>query len=790
MTLSPGPDLGPFALLAENLQDITEALAAATTQREVIEIVLTPAVQALGAVAGIVLLVDHTDQQMKIAGSQGYEDVTLTIWQEGPIDDHVLISDILRMREAVYFEHKGALKEAYPNLESRTGALAAVANATLPMFLDHRPLGVIVLDFKEPHTFTPAERRFLRILSAQCAVALGRARATVTLEARVEERTRQLEERTRQLGEERAAQEAFVAFSEAVGARTDLTELVNEAIKVLGVRFPGASVGYYEEEDHLWKARIWSDDLSPEQVAVITAGLPAETPLFAEVSRTRQPVFTDAWDARKERVATSEAYGAGAGYPLLVDGDVQSLFTIGLRKIRRWSEADRALLRSVGRGLSLALERSVQSNRLQAQNAELDARSRALDAFAELTRDLTVHEDASVLIHRAQQVVLSLLPAGYCLYFEPDIKKAQWVLGAQTGDLRNDDLQAVASRGLPYEEAGNLLTPFTTLEPFYQDEYARDTDNLEGMVAHLGASATFPVLVRGQPRGVFAVVLFGARRPWSTVERAVMETVVRSLGLALERAQGIAELAERSRELQQANQDLQVANEELEAFTYSASHDLRTPVRHVMGFAELAQKALEGRPNEQAQRYMDVVKQAALRMSALIDGMLVLSRSGRQELKTQTVDLNDLTTQAQQDVASEFAGQPVRWVIGELPRVQGDPEMLQQVMTNLLSNAVKYSAKRPQSEVEVWSEESASGWTIHVKDNGVGFDPAYAQKLFGIFQRLHPEREFEGTGVGLATVRRIVLKHGGQVKAESQEHSGATFSFTLPKPLRSHTRKT
>jgi len=163
----------------------------------VIEIVLTPAVQALGATAGIVLLVDHTDQQMKIAGSQGYEDVTLTVWQEGPIEDHVLISDILRMQEAQYFEHAGALKKAYPDLESRTGALAAVA--------------------------------------------LGRAMATVRLEARVEERTRQLKE-------ERAAQDAFVAFTEVIGVETDLLTLVRQAITVLEGRFPGASIVYYEEK--------------------------------------------------------------------------------------------------------------------------------------------------------------------------------------------------------------------------------------------------------------------------------------------------------------------------------------------------------------------------------------------------------------------------------------------------------------------------------------------------------------------------------------------------------------
>ena len=263
MTVQSGAAPGPLASLAERLQDITEALAATTTQREVIEIVLTPAVQALGAVAGIVLLVDETDQQMKIAGSQGYEDGAPTIWQEGPIEDHVLIADILRMKKARYFEDAGALQEAYPELESRTGAVAAVANATLPMFLDEHPLGVIVLDFKEPHLFTPAERRFLTILSGQCAVALGRADATRTLQAEVEkqtyllaERARQLEDQTHRSQDDARALEAFVAFTEAVGTRTDLVQLVQRAIRVLDVRFPGVSVAYYEQDEDLWKARV------------------------------------------------------------------------------------------------------------------------------------------------------------------------------------------------------------------------------------------------------------------------------------------------------------------------------------------------------------------------------------------------------------------------------------------------------------------------------------------------------------------------------------------------------
>ncbi len=765
-----------FLSLSEHLQEATEALATVRTQDEVLALMLHPALAALNARAGTVLLVDADGTHLQVAATEGYEWSAQTIWQGGPLDGHVLAGAALNQRQPLFFEQPGDLIKRFPQLEQRISPASPVATAILPLFLEDQLLGAIILDFSEPHAFTAAEKRFLRILTAQCPPALGRLRVLTELETQV---TR----RTQAAVEDRAALDAFVAYTEAIGTETEVAALAQHAVDVLRARFADCSGGYYGRSGSQWTLRTWTDDLNerPEFLALLRAGLPSETPFIDDLLRTREPIFTEQWDAQDEGIEDSEVYGTVAAYPVIVGQEMRGFITLGLKDTAYWSERDRTIFKAVGRGMSLALERSAQSSRIRIQNAELGARTRALEGFAELTRDLAVQEDPSVLIHRAQQVVLSLLPEGYCLYFEPDLRREFWILQAQTGDLRNDDLQAAAHAGLPYGSAGNLLIPYTTLEPYYQEEYAQDLDQLDGMVSHLGASATLPVLVRGQPKGVFAVILFGTLRPWSTAERAVMETVVRSLGLALERSQGITELAERSRELEQANHDLQAANEELEAFTYSASHDLRTPVRHVMGFAELAQKALEKTPNEKAQRYLDVVKQGAVRMSALIDGMLVLSRSGRQELKVQPVDLNALVTQARRDVGAEFAGHPVRWRISELPQVQGDQEMLQQVMTNLLSNAVKYSANREQSEVEVWCEESASAWTISIQDNGVGFDPAYAQKLFGLFQRLHSEREFQGTGVGLATVRRIVLKHGGQVAAESQERFGATFRFTLPK---------
>lgn len=226
------------------------------------------------------------------------------------------------------------------------------------------------------------------------------------------------------------------------------------------------------------------------------------------------------------------------------------------------------------------------------------------------------------------------------------------------------------------------------------------------------------------------------------------------------------------------------ANEELEAFAYSASHDLRTPVRHVMGFADLARIALANGDTEKVLRNLGIVQQGARRMEQLIDGMLMLSRAGRQDFRPHWVPLAPLIAQAQQDAQLEFPAQPIA-LHGPPPvAVWGDPTLIQQVLTNLISNAVKYSTLQAVSEVVVQVREEPAEWVITVRDNGVGFDPRYAARLFGIFQRLHPQGAYPGIGAGLATVRRIVVKHGGRVFADSADGQGATFGFTLAKPAR------
>jgi signal transduction histidine kinase len=764
--------------LSEHLQDVTEALAAARTQAEVLSVVLTPALQALGAVGGAVLLVDERGVQLRLAAHQGYVPGVRMLWQDGLVEDQEPAADVLRTREALYFEHAGELRVVYPDLETQTGAVAAVATAVLPMFLDGRPLGTLVLDFKEPHTFTPQERRFLRTLSSQCAVALGRVDSLRQLE-------RQLEERSRKIDEDAQAQNAFVAFTEAVGSETDLSVLIRQAIVVLQGRFPRATIVFYEQEGELWKARIWSDDLRPDLAALIAAGLPAETPVFAEALRTRQPVFTDAWNAVHEQVALTEEYGAVANYPLLVNGELHWMLTVGRRVTRRWSETDRGLVRAVGRSLNLALERTETARQLTLQNVELQARTRALEAFADLTRDLALTTDPLLLIRRAQEVVLPMLADGAALYYE--LEGERWYCRVQHGSLHSPELQAVIDAGLPYAETNNLLIPWTSGQPYFQDMYDQDTDQLPSLVGHIGATAALPLRVGTTLLGVMVFAQFH-RRTWSHEDRTLLVTAMQSLELALDRAVQAREvmdqrdaLTARTQELTVRTQELAASGEELQAFSYSVSHDLRTPVRHMIGFLGLARKALDGRLDDRSARYLDVVEQAATQMNTLIDALLNLSRAAQQTLRPGETDLNGIMAQIQEKLLPDLDTRDVRWEVVPLPAVHGDRDALMQVLTQLTENALKFTRTRDPAIIRVWAEDQGDAWGVFVQDNGLGFDPRYQDRLFNLFQRLHSADEASGTGVGLASVRRLILKHGGQVFAEGEVGEGATFGFTLPK---------
>jgi signal transduction histidine kinase len=256
---------------------------------------------------------------------------------------------------------------------------------------------------------------------------------------------------------------------------------------------------------------------------------------------------------------------------------------------------------------------------------------------------------------------------------------------------------------------------------------------------------------------------------------------VRIYGIDItERKQAEQHIAKLNRDLEQRATQLEIANRELESFAYSVSHDLRTPLAGISGFASLLLEDYGELLPPEARRYGELIRNNSAEMNQLVEGLLTFSRSTRQPLMKQRVEIAPLTRQVLKDLANEQSGRQVEIVLGELPPTQADPVLLKQVLTNLLSNALKFTRGREVARIEINSMKSEEGETTYfVRDNGVGFDNEQAERLFGVFQRLHHAQEFEGTGVGLAIVERIIHRHGGRVSAEGQVDQGATFYFTL-----------
>ena len=252
-------------------------------------------------------------------------------------------------------------------------------------------------------------------------------------------------------------------------------------------------------------------------------------------------------------------------------------------------------------------------------------------------------------------------------------------------------------------------------------------------------------------------------------ERARAEDQLRELNIELERR------------VDARTAQLEAANKELESFSYSVSHDLRAPVRAIIGFSRMLSEEHNDKLDPEAQRFLGIVQSEAHRMGALIDDLLAFSRLGRQAMQIADVDMTQLARSTYESLIAQHPTNNVEFHLGGLPRARGDRGLLGQVWANLLANALKFSSKEGKPCIEVNAISDETEHVYFVRDNGVGFDPRYQSKLYGVFQRLHDASEFPGTGVGLALVQRIVTRHGGRVWADSKPNEGATFYFTLPK---------
>jgi PAS domain S-box-containing protein len=282
--------------------------------------------------------------------------------------------------------------------------------------------------------------------------------------------------------------------------------------------------------------------------------------------------------------------------------------------------------------------------------------------------------------------------------------------------------------------------------------------------------------------GEEAATLMGQRKNGSEFPVSVRRNSLTLEGRAVSMltVQDISARRKAEQEVEERTAQLVAANKELEAFSYSVSHDLRAPLRAVDGFSQILEQDYAAELSAEARHYLQIVRENTRQMGALIDDLLAFSRLSRQPVQKRVVDMDELVARVVEDAQRFEKARPVRLEVGSLPRCEGDAALLRQALVNLISNAFKFSRKAAEPQVAVGCRENEQGTTeYYVKDNGVGFDMAYAPKLFGVFQRLHRAEDYEGTGVGLAIVHRIISRHGGRIWADAKVGQGATFYFTL-----------
>jgi signal transduction histidine kinase len=368
--------------------------------------------------------------------------------------------------------------------------------------------------------------------------------------------------------------------------------------------------------------------------------------------------------------------------------------------------------------------------------------------------------------------------------------------GVEVGYLKNIRI----STGTEPEGRGPTGSAVRTGRHVVCNDIAVDPRMAPWRVAALGrgfhSSAAFPLRVGGRTIGAFTVYA-PSRRHFGRLEIEAMDELTSEIAYALnalqdaqkkrEAEEGLAASEVRLRQLNEELErrvaartaELEASNRELEAFSYSVSHDLREPLRAMSGYANLLEEKHGARLDGEAAAYVHRINAAANKMNRLIDALLQFSRTGRAEMKVARVDPTTVARAAADDLREDALQGVVEIVVSELPDCMADAGLLQHVYANLISNAIKFSAGRPSARVEIGAHEEHGETVYDVRDNGLGFDMRYVEKLFGVFQRLHSDPKYAGTGVGLALVQRIVQRHGGRVWAEGTPDKGACFHFTL-----------
>lgn len=712
-------------LRQQALSEVTSALVAVLDSADVVRVVMQAGRRAVDAYGAVVYLVSGGGKSIRLLGASGYGEVSPQ-WTEFGLQQALPLTDAVRTATPLFLNHQTYLAH-YPDLPHQTTRSTAV----LPLVAGQRTLGVLGLSFDQDHSFLESERAFLQTLANQCAIALERAQAV--------EAARRAARRSELLAQ---VSEQLTAVPSPEAALQRLTSLMVPALA------DWCSVALDDGQGSLVvQAVAHQDPALVEQIRRLRQRVPLATDGDSPVSQVFRSgearlfsVLDDAAALLPTAVPNAAVMQAAQAanirsmmlVPLNVRGQTVGILSLMSGTPGHFEPEDLDFASDLARRAALALDNAALLQSAQASEARYRALTEATDQY--------------VWTNSAEGEMLGEQPGWAALTGQTP---AEYQGHGWSVRLHEEDRAHAVER---WDEAVSLRSKY---------EVEQRVQVRDGSYRHF--------LVR-------AVPLLGAGghiREWVGLHTDVTE--LREAELRLR-----AWNEELERRVAQSTEELRAANAELDAFNHSVSHDLRAPVRHVLGFASLLRRGAEEQLGAREQRLLAQVESSAQYMNTLIDELLAFARLSREPLRTTTVDLSGLIEEIQGVLEPEIGARQIEWRIGMLPVVSGDPQLLKFALINLLSNAVKYTSTRPTAQIEVSGEQRGEAAVFWVRDNGVGFDPRYADKLFGVFQRLHSQQEFEGIGIGLANVSRIVARHGGRVWAEGAVDAGATFYISLP----------
>jgi PAS domain S-box-containing protein len=604
-----------------------------------------------------------------------------------------------------------------------------------------RPFGVLGVHARERRTFSEDDISFLQSVANVLAAAIERHRA--------EETQRILAE----VGEVMSSSLDYRITLSSV-ARLAVPTLADWcAVDVLGEdgSIERLAVAHQDQEKVTWaqelQKRYPPDPEAPTGVPnVFRTGRPE---FYPEI--TDEMLEAAARDEEHLRLIREVGFRSAIVVPLFASGrTVGALTLVSAESGRRYGETDLRLAEDLARRAALAVDNARLYGEAQREIAE---RGKLED---ELRRS---EERFRLLVQNNSDVIAVFDATGVILYQSPSMK---WVLGREPGD------------GI-----GDCIFDSQIVHP---DDLIGMRDFFDEVRANPNANVTAEFRLRHADGSWRSIEVIGKNLLHDPAVRGIIANY-RDVTLRKRDEEEIRQLNEGlEQRIEHRTAQLAEANEELESFSYSVSHDLRSPLRHIGGFAEMLRNRAGSSLDETSLHYLNTILGSVEYAGALVDDLLAFSRMSRVEMRHTVVDMNRLVEKTWNDLKLETAGRDIVRKQGMLPEVRGDPSMLQLAVANLLSNAVKYTRPRERAVIEVGSTNGRRETVYFVRDNGVGFDMKYSHKLFGVFQRLHSAEEFEGTGIGLASVRRIVNRHGGRVWAEGRLGRGATFYFSLPRP--------